>query len=147
MAKPRSMLRQTIGARKKSAQASQYRVGRYGLTDAAELRATRTPLVISAASAPSAAPRDESVSVEPNSAIDATPSMETPMNATAPSVRTAMSAGVIGVPDSDVATADAARPREVTTTGLVPNSPAPVAYAVTATRITAPSKKAITEIS
>src|SRR5215468_4786918 len=127
MAKPRSMLRQTIGARKKSAQASQYRVGRYGLTDAAELRATRTPLVISAASAPSAAPREESVSVERKSAIAATPSMDTPMNATAPTVRIAMSAGVIGVADSEVATPDAVSPCCVTSKGLVPNSPAPVA--------------------
>src|SRR5215468_327768 len=127
MAKPRSMLRQTIGARKKSAQASQYRVGRYGLTTAAELRATSTPLVIRAASAPSAAPREESVSVERNKAIAATPSMDAPMNATAPSVRIAMSAGVIGVPDSEVAMLDAASPWGVTSKGFVPKSPAPVA--------------------
>src|SRR6516225_5988210 len=126
IAKPRSMFRQMIGSRKKSAQASQYRVGRYGLTDDAELRATRTPLVISAASAPSAAPSEESVSVERNSAIAATPSMDTPMNATAPSVLAAMSAGVIGVPDSEVAMPDAASPWGVTSKGLVPNSPAPV---------------------
>src|SRR6516164_3940116 len=108
MAKPRSMFRQRIGSRKKSAQASQYRVGRYGLTAAAELRATRTPLVISAASAPSAAPREESVTVDRNRAIAATPSIDTPMNAIAPTVRIAISAGVIGVPDSEVATPDAA---------------------------------------
>src|SRR5262249_3119759 len=127
MAKPRSMLRQTIGARKKSAQASQYRVGRYGLTAAAELRATRTPLVISAASAPSAAPREEWGTVERNREIAAPWSMDTPMNATAPSVRRATPTGVIGVPDSEVATPDAASPCCVTSKGLVPNSPAPVA--------------------
>src|SRR5215469_2355108 len=126
MAKPRSMLRHRIGSRKKSAQASQYRVGRYGLTAAAELRATRTPLVMRAASAPSAAPSEESVTVDRNSAIAATPSMDTAMNATAPTVRMAMSAGVIGVPDSEVATPDAESPWGVTSRGLVPNSPAPV---------------------
>ena len=66
---------------------------------------TSTSLVISAASAPSAAPSAESVMVDRNSAIAATPSMDTAMKATAPSVRIAMSAGVIAVPDSVVAAA------------------------------------------
>src|SRR6516165_6394266 len=129
------MLRHRIGCRKKSTHASQYRVGRYGLTEPAAFRVT------SAASAPRAAPRDESVMVDRNSAIAATPSMDTPMNAIAPMVRTRMSAGVSVVPDSEVATPPAARfelatPVEVTGTGCTPNSSRPVTYEVTATATT-----------
>src|ERR1019366_6885373 len=78
------MFRHKIGWRKKSTQASQYRVGRYGLTDAAAPSVTSTSLVMRAARAPSAAPRAESVTVDRNSAIAPTPSMDTPMNAIAP---------------------------------------------------------------
>src|SRR6266545_372483 len=76
------MSRQKIGWRKKSTQANQYRVGRYGLTPAAASSSTSTWLVTSTASAPNPAPSDESVSVDRNSAIAATPSMHTVMNPT-----------------------------------------------------------------
>src|SRR5580693_6031992 len=119
------MLRQTIGSRKKSIQASQYRVGRYGSTVEAAFSVTSTSLVISAASAPRAAPSAESVTVDRNSAIAPTPSMDTAMNEIAPIVRSAMSAGLIAVPDSDVAAALAAmlevvRPPEVAAIGFEP---------------------------
>src|SRR5215472_4123497 len=104
------MSRQRIGCRKKSTQASQYRVGRYGLTAAAELSATSTPLVMSAARAPSVAASEESVRVDRNSAIAPTPSIDTAMNAMAPSVRTRMSAGVMGVPESELAMTPEVRP-------------------------------------
>src|SRR6266568_1520333 len=54
---PRWISRQKTGCRKKSIQASQYRVGRYGWTTVAALSVTRTSLATSAASAPSAEPR------------------------------------------------------------------------------------------
>src|ERR1700740_1605652 len=92
-----------MGCRKKSSQASQYSVGRYGLTEAAALSATSTPLAISAAIAPSAAAREESVSGDRNNAIAPTPSIDTAMKATAPAVRSSTSAGVRPVPDSELA--------------------------------------------
>src|SRR3984957_3851648 len=132
------MFRQTMGSRKKSIQASQYRVGRQGSTADAAFRVTSTSLVIRAASAPRAAPRAESVTVDRNSAIAPTPSMDTPMNAIAPAVRTAISAGVSPPPDSEVAaTLDVPRPLGLTVAGCEPNSSVPVAYAVTATSTTA----------
>src|ERR1035441_8515284 len=142
------MFRQTIGSRKKSIQASQYRVGRYGLTADAELSVTRTSLVISAASAPRAAPRDESVMVDRNSAMAPTPSMDTAMNATAPTVRSAMSDGLSPLPDSEVAAMlEVVRPPGVAATGCEPNSVIPVKYAVTATRMTADSVYTMSAIS
>jgi hypothetical protein len=56
----------------------------------------------SAASDPIAAPIAESVMVDKNKAIAATPSIETVMNAMAPSTRSISSRVVSGVPDSDV---------------------------------------------
>ena len=71
------MSRHRIGSRKRSIQASQYRVGRYGRTEAAASSVTSTWLVTSTASAPIAAPSGESVSVDRNSAIAPTPSIDT----------------------------------------------------------------------
>src|SRR5450759_1528397 len=124
------MFRHRIGWRKKSTQASQYRVGRYGLTDAAAPSVTSTSLVMRAARAPSAAPRAESVTVDRNSAIAPTPSMETPMNAIAPAVLISTSAGVSPPPDSEVAaTLDVLRPPLgpplLTVGGCEPNSSVP----------------------
>src|SRR6266702_583141 len=96
------MSRQNTGSRKKSIQASQYRVGRYGWTDPAASRVTRTSLVMTTASAPSPAPSAESVSVDRNSAIEATPSIDTVMNPIVASTRTASGVGVSGAPDSEV---------------------------------------------
>src|SRR5215469_6180193 len=141
------MSRQRIGCRKKSTQASQYRVGRYGLTAAAELSATSTPLVISAASAPSVAASDESVSVDRNSAIAPTPSMDTAIKAMAPSVRMNMSAGVIVVPESVLAMTPDVRPLVPAVIGLSPNSIRPVTYAVSATATTATSTNTTSAIS
>src|SRR5215472_2637945 len=146
------MFRHRIGSRKKSTQASQYRVGRYGLTEPAAFRVTSTWLVTSAASAPRAAPRDESVTVDRNSAIAPTPSMDTPMNAIAPAVLTRMSAGVRVVPDIVAAAALAARfelvtPPGVTATGCTPNSSRPVTYEVPATATTAVIVYTMTEMS
>src|SRR5436190_14974420 len=96
------MSRQNTGWRKKSIHANQYRVGRYGCTDAAASSVIRMSLVITTASAPSPAPSDESVSVDRNSAIDATPSIDTVMNPTVASTRNASCVGVNGSPDSEV---------------------------------------------
>src|SRR5437763_12480893 len=96
------MSRQNTGSRKKSIHASQYRVGRYGCTDDAASRVIRTSDVISTASAPNPAPSDELVSVDRNSAIAATPSIDTVMKATVPSTRNPSCTGVIGAPDSEV---------------------------------------------
>src|SRR5580700_3992525 len=133
-ASPRSMSRHSTGSRKKSIQASQYRVGMYGATTFAELIVTSTWLVISAASAPSAAASGESVTVDRNSAIAPTPSIDTAMNATAPRIRSVRPAGVTGDPDSDVAAAAAAEalgaarlpPPTGAATGADPNSEIPV---------------------
>ena len=54
--KPRWISRQKTGYRKKSIQASQYRVGRSGWTTVAALSVTSTSLATSAASAPNAEP-------------------------------------------------------------------------------------------
>src|ERR1700748_2859139 len=120
------MLRHRMGWRKKSTQASQYRVGMYGLTAVAEFRVTRTSLATKAANAPRAAPSEESVTVDRNSAIAPTPSMDTAMNDTAPSVRSAISAGLSPVPDSEVAAMlEVVRPPGVAATGCEPNSRMP----------------------
>src|ERR1019366_1270589 len=80
----------------------------------------------------SAAPRAESVTVDRNSAIAPTPSMDTPMNAIAPAVLISTSAGVSPPPDSEVAaTLDVLRPPLgpplLTVGGCEPNSSVPVA--------------------
>ena len=69
--------------------------------------------------------------MERNSAIAPTPSMDTAMNAIAPTVLISTSPGVRLVPDSEVAATFAAMaelvtPREVTATGCAPNSSLPV---------------------
>src|SRR5712691_5629877 len=130
------MFRHKIGWRKKSTHASQYRVGKYGLTAVAEFSVTSTSLVTSAASAPRAAPRDESATVDKNSAIAPTPSMDTAMKVTAPRVRSSIWARVSPEPDSEVA-ATLDRPLELIPTGCEPKSSAPVAYAVSAISTTA----------
>src|SRR6266536_4186266 len=71
--------------------------------DAAAFRVTSTSLAISTARAPNAEPSAESVTVERNSAIAATPSIDTVMKATAPPIRSSNCAAVSGAPDSDVA--------------------------------------------
>src|ERR1700722_17817126 len=121
------MFRQTMGSRKKSIQASQYRVGRQGSTADAAFRVTSTSLVIRAASAPRAAPRAEAVTVGRNSEIAPTPSMDTAMKATAPTVRRAMPDGVSPLPDSEVAAMlEVVRPPGVAVTGCAPNRAIPV---------------------
>src|SRR5215472_6653720 len=127
------MFRHRIGSRKKSTQASQYRVGRYGLTEPAAFRVTSTWLVTSAASAPRAAPRDESVTVDRNSAIAPTPSMDTPMNAIAAAALAARF--------------ELVTPPGVTATGCTPNSSRPVTYEVPATATTAVMVYTMTEMS
>src|SRR6266699_281552 len=109
---PRWISRQKTGCRKKSIQASQYRVGRYGWTTVAALSVTSTSLATSAASAPSAEPRAESVMVDRNSAIAATPSMETVMKAIAPAIRSVSWSRLSGAPDSDVTAPPAACPKK-----------------------------------
>src|SRR5450755_16533 len=142
------MLRHRIGSRKKSSQASQYRVGMYGAMAEAEFSVTSTWLVIRAASAPSAAPREESVTVDRNSAIAPTPSIDTEMKATAPSIRSSSSPGVSPEPDSDVAARlDAVTPPGVAATGCEPNSRVPATYAVSATSTTAVSTYTTTATS
>ena len=71
------MSRHRIGSRKKSTNASQYRVGRYGAIGDAASRVNSSDEATSTASAPIVAPSGESVSVEKNSANAATPSIET----------------------------------------------------------------------
>ncbi len=102
-------------------------MGRYGRTDPAASSVTRIWLATMAASAPSAAPSAESDRVDRNSAIAPTPSMDTAMNDTAPSVRSAISAGLSPVPDSEVAAMlEVVRPPGVAATGCEPNSRMPV---------------------
>src|SRR6266511_1224844 len=120
------MSRQKIGWRKKSTQANQYRVGRYGLTPAAASSSTSTWLVTSTASAPNPAPSDESVSVDRNSAIAATPSMHTVMNPTVASTRSTSWVRLIGAPDSEVTPPSSAS----ASGGAVPSSTTPAAYEV-----------------
>jgi hypothetical protein len=74
-----------------------------------------------AASEPRAAPRAESVMVERNSAIAATPSMDTVMKAIAPAVRSASCSRLSGAPDSEVTAPPAACPP----VGTVPAIPGP----------------------
>ncbi len=166
MANPRWMSRQKMGCLKKSIHASQYRVGRYGCTALAALSVTSTSLATSAPRDPSAAPIAESVSVERNSAIAATPSMETVMNAMAPRTRSASSRVVSGAPDSDVIDPPACSPavgappapgaiEPDRPPGGVPTAAAregprmstPVAYEVTVTATTASTAYVTTAMS
>src|SRR5689334_12268796 len=91
-----------------------------------------------------AAPSAESVTVERNSAIAATPSIDTTMYATVPSSRIARPAGEIVTPDSDVTSGGSATPAELVD---APNSSTPVTYEVTSTDRIANSTKTIREIS
>src|SRR6266545_275889 len=131
------MSRQKIGWRKKSTQANQYRVGRYGLTPAAASSSTSTWLVTSTASAPNPAPSDESVSVDRNSAIAATPSMHTVMNPTVASTRSTSWVRLIGAPDSEVTPPSSAS----VSGGAVPSSTTPAAYEVPTITATATGRK------
>src|SRR5919112_3198971 len=137
------MSRQRIGSRKKSIQASQYRVGRYGRIAAAASSVTSTWLVTSTASAPIAAPSAESVTVDRNSAIAATPSIETTMYATVASSRSTRPAGLIVTPDSEVTSAGSATPAD----GSPPNMVSPVISDVVSTAKIANSTKAISATS
>ena len=71
---------------------------------------------MSAASAPSAAASGESVTVERNSAMAATPSIDTVMKPTAPPMRSSNCTTVSGGPDSEVALPDC-RPAAPTAAG------------------------------
>ena len=86
MAKPRSMSRQKIGSRKKSTQASQYRVGRYGLT-AGRVEGDQHLAGDQYGQRAKGGTEAESVKVDRNSAIAATPSIDKAMNPTVPSTR------------------------------------------------------------
>src|SRR5436190_24283850 len=93
-----------MGSRNRSTHASQYRVGNQSRTEPAASSVTSTVLPTSTASPPSAAPSEESVTVERNSDTAATPSMDQPMYATMPAVRSSSCTVVNGVPDTvDVA--------------------------------------------
>jgi len=105
---------------------------------------TSTWLVTSTASAPIAAPSAESVTVERNSAIAATPTIEITMYATVPSNRSASPAGLIVTPESDVTSGGSATPAELVT---APNRVIPVRYEVTSTARIANRTKTISEIS
>src|SRR3954454_9105468 len=107
------MSRHSTGSRKKSIQASQYRVGRYGRIAAAASSVTSTWLVTSTASAPIAAPSAESVTVDRNSAIAATPSIDTTMYTTVPSNRSTRPTGLIVTPDSEVTSGGNITPAEL----------------------------------
>ena len=89
----------------------------------AALSVTSTSLATSAASAPNAEPRAESVMVDRNSAIAATPSIDTVMKAMAPAIRSVSWSRLSGAPDSDVAAPPAAWPA----VGACPASPPPAA--------------------
>ena len=89
----------------------------------AALSVTSTSLATSAASAPSAEPRAESVMVDRNSAIAATPSIDTVMKAMAPAIRSVSWSRLSGAPDSDVTAPPAACPA----VGACPASPPPPA--------------------
>src|SRR5688572_5090439 len=99
------MSRHRIGSRNRSIHASQYRVGRYGRTLAAASSVTSTWLAMSAASAPSVAPSGESVTVDRNSAMAPTPSIDTPMYPTVAAILTASWVPVSVVPDTVTAAA------------------------------------------
>src|SRR3954468_17479327 len=143
MPSPRSMSRQKIGSRKKSTQASQYRVGRNGRMETAASSTTRASLAIRAAIAPSAAPRGESVTVDRNSAIAATPNIDTVMKATAPSSRRVNSVGDSVTPESEVTPSGSPSAAGVP----VPNRTTPVTYEVNTTATTAMSTNAVTDTS
>ena len=87
----------------------------------AALSVTSTSLATSAASAPSAEPRAESVIVDRNSAIAATPSIDTVMKAIAPAIRSVSWSRLSGAPDSDVTAPPAACPA----VGACPAIPGP----------------------
>src|SRR4051812_18082710 len=97
---------------------------------AAASSVTSTWLVTSTASAPIAAPSAESVTVDRNRAIAATPSIDTTMYATVPSSRSTSPAGLIVTPDSDVTSGGSVTPAELV---VAPNSAKPVIYDVTST--------------
>src|SRR5690349_20210700 len=143
MPAPRSMSRHSTGSRKKSIQASQYRVGRYGRIAAAASRVTSTWLVTRTASAPMAAPSADSVNVDRNSAMAATPSIDTTMYATVPTSRSTSPTGVIVTPDSDVTSAG----RDTAVDGCAPNNAIPVRNDVTSTAPIANSTKVISDIN
>ena len=117
----------------------------------AALSVTSTSLATSAASAPNAEPRAESVMVDRNNAIAATPSIDTVMKAMAPAIRSVSWSRLSGAPDSDVAAPPAAWPA----VGACPTAAAwdgpsrntPVAYAVNVTASTTSSTYAMTETS
>jgi hypothetical protein len=93
------------------------------------LSATSISLATSAASAPRAEPRAESVTVDRNSAIAATPSIDTVMKAMAPAIRSVSWSRLSGAPDSDVTAPPAACPA----VGACPASPPPTAPPTPAT--------------
>src|SRR5260370_10729176 len=128
MANPRWISRQKMGWRKKSIQARQYLVGRYGCTALAAFSVTSTSLATSVASAPSAAPSAESVNVDRKIAMAATPSIETVINAIAPRTRSTSSRAVSGAPDNDVMAAPACNPavgKPLPPGAIEPQSPPP----------------------
>src|SRR5262249_45392125 len=97
---------------------------------------TRIWLVTRAASAPSAAPSGESVTVDRNSAIAPTPSIETATYRTAPMMRAVTSFADRETPETDV-TAEAFAGKSVT----------PMAYEVTATATTATNTKSTIDVN
>jgi hypothetical protein len=94
----------------------------------AALRVTRISLATSTASAPRAAPRDESVMVDRKIAIAATPSMDTVMKAIPPAVRSASCSRLSGAPDSEVTAPPASWPPVgARLPGLLPAGASPTA--------------------
>ena len=100
-------------------------------------------LVITMASAPSPAPSDESVTVDRNSAIAATPSMDTVTNPTVASTRSASCSGVNGAPDSEVT----APGSPTASGGALPSSIVPARYEVPTTAAIASSTNTVSVIS
>src|SRR2546421_5100769 len=137
------MSRQKIGSRKKSTHASQYRVGRYGCTALAASRVSRTSLVTRTARAPNAAPSAESVSVDRNSAMAATPSIDTVMKATVPSTRNVSWVEVSGGPDSEVTPPGSPSAAG----GWVPSRSTPATYDVPTTAARASRTKTVNATS
>src|SRR5256885_270159 len=92
-------------------------------------------------SAPSAAPSEESVSVEKNSAIAASPIIDTVTNPTVASTRSASSAGVSGAPDGEVhppgapTAAGGALPRSMLRARREVATPAPTASSTNTIRV------------
>jgi len=112
----------------------------------AALSVTSTSLATSAASAPSAEPRAESVIVDRNRAIAATPSIDTVMKAMAPAIRSVSWSRLSGAPDSDVAAPPAASPAvggcpASPGTEPLPGTPAPPGACPTAAACDGPTRK------